>query len=62
MQALLSARPCLARFLETNPPQTTERQRQLLDDAKELVQMHERTQRTHRIFEVPDEISHEFLR
>ena len=31
---------------ETNPPQTTERQRQLLDDAKELVQIHERTQRT----------------
>ena len=48
--------------LETNSPQTTERQRQLLDDAKELVQMNERTQRTHRNFEVPDEISHEFLR
>ena len=41
---------------ETNPPQTTERQHQLLDDAKELVQMHERTHRTHRNFEVPDEI------
>ena len=41
---------------------TTERQRQPLDDAIELVQMHERTQRTHRNFEVPDEISDEFLR
>ena len=53
----------LGTFLfETKPPQTTERQRQLLDDAKELVQMHERTQRTHRNSEVPDEISDEFLR
>ena len=47
---------------ETNPPHTTERQRQLLDDAKELVQMHERAQQTHCNFEVPDEISDEFLR
>ena len=41
---------------ETNPPQITERQRQLLDDAKELVQMHEQAQQTHCNFEVPDEI------
>ena len=47
---------------ETNLPQTTERQRQLLDDVKELVQMHERVQQTHCNFEVSDEISDEFLR
>ena len=47
---------------ETNPPQITERQRQLLDDAKELVQMHEQAQQTHGNFEVPDEISDEYLR
>ena len=63
MPALLSARLCLARFLlRPTTPQTTERQRQLLDDAKELVQMHERAQQTHCNFEVPDEISDEFLR
>ena len=47
---------------ETNSPQITERQRQLLDDAKEHVQTHEQAQQTHCNFEVPDEISDEFLR
>ena len=46
---------------ETGPSQITERQRQLLDDAKELVQMHEQRQQTHCNFEVPDEISDGFL-
>ena len=54
--------PALLFAFETNPLQTTERQRQLLDDAKELVQMHDRAQQTHCNFEVPDEISDEFLR
>ena len=62
MPALLSARLCLARFPSRPTPQTTERQRQLLDDAKELVQMHERAQQIHCNFQVPNEISDEFLR
>ena len=47
---------------ETSSPQITERQRQLLDDAKELVQMHEQAQMSHRDFTVPEEITDDFLR
>ena len=43
---------------ETNLPQIT----QLLDDAKELCQMHDQAQQTHCNFEVPNEISDEFWR